>query len=273
MQQRPWGTLASLCASCLFFATGAQAEVLCPTSFRLDAPGGTSVTVGPTGQYKSAVTAQLTATQEVCSVVPSNAPRIQIVHKAVKLPGNDTTKYFDHVWEEISDPLTKLIDGKPKKAAPTQVTTAAVLTHGAYPGAPATGLKVVFECAANPPLTVNVSAPNWTSSNAQIKGVDVSIKEVASLRGTPRLFDVTCVYEYPQVVYVSFPRQTRADNRDISVNLNKTGFYRVYDMNKSIWGNICEQTCRDSVSQYRGSAEGLGAYITQCRNTCVNKGW
>lgn len=277
MQQRPFqtGVLLVLCG--FASTTAAQAEISCPTSYRLEVAASpaanTTVGPGPENKHRSNVTAQLTSSKAICSVRPPKELRFTVVHTAVQLPGNESTKYFSHPWEESRGLISKLIEGKPKKASPTQVTTASVLTHGAYPGAPVNGLEVVFDCATQPAVQVRTSSGTWQATSASAIPVDVTLAEAPSLRGSPRLFDVTCHYEYPAPVSVDFPRQTRSDNRDISTNLNKTGFYRVYDMNAELWKKVCARDCSDNLTVVSGRTEGLGEHIQQCTKSCIQRGW
>jgi hypothetical protein len=108
---------------------------------------------------------------------------------------------------------------------------------------------------------------------------DVSAVEVQNVAGQPRRFDVTCWYAFPKTVRVDFPRQTRPDNRDIGVNLAGDGFYRVYDMNRSIWGQMCRRDC-EATEQFIGPGSGGdftgGDYenrVNMCISSCVSRGW
>lgn len=54
-----------------------------------------------------------------------------------------------------------------------------------------------------------------------------------------------CVYITPANTAVYFPRQKRADNRDLTTNLNRTGFIRQWGMTEYKCNQICDRDCRE----------------------------
>lgn len=136
-------------------------------------------------------------------------------------------------------------------------------------------MKYIFDCNRYQPARMIVSSGSWHSTEVRMPATDVSIVEVENTPGQPRRFDVTCHYSFPKTVKVDFPRQTRPDNRDIDINLKKNGFYRVYDINNSLWRKLCTRECNESIGHIPSftRTDGLGEWIQQCVNNCVSRGW
>lgn len=277
MQQRPYRTALTTVLSGLSLCSVASAEILCPASYQVDveASPGANGTVGPgtENKYRSEVTAQLTKNKAICSVRLPKTPRFTVTYAGVQLLGNDATTYFSHPWQEVGDPISRLLDDEPRRATATQVTTATVVTGGGYRESPSRGLRVVFDCAQQPPVKVTTSAGTWHTTTAAAVPVDVTLEEAPSLRGTPRRFDISCHYAYPAVVSVEFPRQRTVDNRDVSTNLDKTGFYRVYDLNAALWKQVCARDCGEDLFVSPRRVEGLDAHIERCIQSCTERGW
>lgn len=257
-----------------------RAEIFCPTRYFIDvvAAPQQNIIVGPgSDSFYSKVTSKLTSTKAVCSVTPPANAKIPFTYPYQKFSNvaDDGIRYYDFAWKEITDIISGIFD-EPKKSTSTQVTYAT--THYAGGTVPQQGMKYVFDCNLLPKLRFRVSsADGWHSTEVETAATDVIISEVESVRGKPRRFDVTCYYPYPKTVSVDFPRQTRPDNRDISTNLPKTGFYRVYDMNATLWGQVCHRDCEENLTLPSGTGAidgaSYNAAVNSCTNACKARGW
>lgn len=281
-----------LLASFLVFVSRfASADILCPTNYYIDvleAPYWNLV-VGPDASsgsgytaYPSDVRSNLTSTKSQCtSSTPHDQIRIARAFTNVTFSNSadDGRKYFDYDWTDTDhcNGFEEFIGTCSELSEWYSVTDTQVSYRVKGNGTTTGGREViVFDCADNSrDVNLEVSSGTWHSVNYRRKAVDVEISEVQSSRGQPRRFNVTCYYEYPKRVKVDFPRQTRADNRDISTNLNKTGFYRVYHMNNNLWRQVCTRDCNESIGHISSFSrtDGLGDWIQQCVNGCVAKGW
>jgi hypothetical protein len=89
---------------------------------------------------------------------------------------------------------------------------------------------------------------------------------------TDDITDFYCSWK-PLGVAVDFPRLF-GDTRDVSTNLNKTGFYRNYHMDADLWQSVCLRDCTEKNTCTGGTAcWGLGEAIGACIDRCVADGW
>ncbi len=256
--------------------TAAHAELLCPTRYQLDVPkapqAATTVGPGKDNRLKSGVLALLTKSKATCTVRPPSGEQFAVIHEAVALLGGARTHYLDVPWEEVWAPSLQVTQRRAKRATATQVTTASSVVSDELTGVSASGLNVVFDCASQPAVAVRVSATGWSSTTSLAVPVDVSLREIPS-SGSFRLFDVTCHYRYPAVVGVDLPRRAPVDERVVTTNLTKVGFYGASDMSAAIREKLCARDCSETFMSPLRRSESLGLPFEQCRASCVEGGF
>lgn len=290
MNNRKLHMVLFLIGASFFYGVSAQAEIMCPTSLYIDVPANPdwNLVVGPDAAHGSGYTAypskiisKLSKNKSICKAPAPTYRSVPIVHKNITLSSgkDDGVKYLDH--DPTDDYDCSGWNGVPCDEYPAYVPTQIISIR------PNTRIREDnlyierFDCADQSRVRMEVSSGAWHDVVYSVPATDVSMVEVASNRGQPRRFDVTCHYAFPKTVGVNFPRQFGEGNRDISVNLKKTGFYRVYDMNNNLWGKVCNQRCGETVQcsgcgtgdAYGSAADAYANNLQQCKDKCVGGGW
>jgi len=122
----------------------------------------------------------------------------------------------------------------------------------------------------------STSADSWNGRSYQLGNAKMHYNGPSGTHTVEEAFSGTfqCSWQ-PDDAAVDFPRQFREDNRDISVNLNRTGFYRVYHMHDALWEDVCVMQCSEGRTCAPGpyGCIGLGEAIAECVDDCVDRGW
>lgn len=247
----------------LIFSTATlEAEVFCPDSISVKTSYGTfKVGTADDADFYAKVTARLTSKKAICEAKVGNV-----------MLTSYTTGEFPLTDFAAALPWANGLDYK-------------IRSNGEYFDLKETGMGLelvtswkekYYRCSFSGSGKITTSDPYDPGGPYGWNGYIYNQKVRAHTTNNKTGF---CSANLPPVIKIDFPRQTRPDNRDISVNFEKNGFYRVYDMFNERWAKLCRADCTENIYdglqgyRYGVSSEYLNDQIQNCTDYCVNKGW